>query len=366
MAVRDPHLHVIVLAGGIGARFWPASTPSVPKQLLPLGGDRPLIRETVDRALRLVPPDRLAILTGSHLRGPIARTLPPETGKSFLVEPRPRGTGPALAWAAWTLARQDPEAILLSLHSDHVVSPEEEFLDSLRAACHIARTEDSLVTLAVPPTRPETGYGYIRPGAVLEPGSPWDRFRAFRVRSFVEKPDVERARRYLRDGFLWNSGIFAWTARRFLEEVRIHAPEVATHLPLLEAGDTDGFFRTVPPISVDEAVLERSGRVASVEATFQWDDVGTWEALRRTRTADGDGNVALGASYPVAAQNNTVFAPDETVVLFGVEGLLVVRSGGITLVASRERAGELKELLKALPEALRNPDGGHPHRNPEE
>ncbi len=354
--MNDPNLHVLILAGGIGSRFWPASTPSVPKQLLPLAGDDPLVVDTVRRARALAPAERVHILTGAHLVDPIRSVLPAEFSDAFLVEPRARGTGPVLAWAAWELARRNPDALLVSLHSDHVVEPEEELIQTLSAAATVAREHDRLVTISATPDRPETGYGYIRPGSPLPLPDPAP-VEAFQVEAFVEKPDRERAREYVDQGYLWNTGIFVWTARRFLDELRLHAPEVGDHLPLLASGAMEDFFHTVPPISVDESVLERSGRVASVRATFRWDDVGSWEALARSRGTDASGNVTVGDVHPVESKGNVVYSRGGPVVLFGVEDLLVVRTRGVTFVTPRSRGGDLKALLQRLPPELRDPEG---------
>lgn len=350
----DPHLWITILAGGAGTRFWPVSTPNRPKQLLPLAGDRPLIRETVERALGIVPPARIRILTGGHLLEPFQEVLRGLESPRFMVEPQPRGTAPVLIWAAWTLSKEDPEAVLVSLHADHAIEPAEAFQTLIRTASDLARRERRLFTVSVAPTRPETGYGYIRPGDPLDTAQ--EQLKAFRVRSFIEKPDLETARRYLKEGFLWNSGIFLWRADVFLEEVRSVAPELDRLVPLLEAGDVDAFFHEAPSISVDEAILERSHRVASVRATFSWDDVGSWEALCRTCPTDEEGNVTLGEVHMVEARNNIVMTDDGRTVLFGVEGLVVVRSGGIVLVADRARTPELKSLLDALPPTLKDPD----------
>lgn len=348
----DRHLWVTILAGGVGSRFWPVSTPDRPKQLLPLGSDRPLIVDTVERARALGADDRIRILTGDHLVAPITSVLPGLGDEEFLVEPRARGTGPVLAWAAWSVRQVDPDAVLISLHSDHVIEPVEDFVQVVRQAAGVARDHDALVTLAVRPDRPEIGYGYIQPGAELRSDGP---SRAVRVAAFHEKPDRRTARRYLDEGYLWNSGIFVWRADRFLEEVREHAPEIGAHLAHLEEGDVEGFFSAVPRISVDEAVLERSERVAAVEATFRWDDVGNWQALARTRPADDDGNVSVGATHVVDGSGNVVYAEDGPIVLFGVDDLVVVRTGGATLVTRRELAPRLKELLNRLPNELRDP-----------
>lgn len=346
-------LWVTILAGGVGSRFWPLSTPERPKQLLPLAGGRPLVVETVERARALAADERVRILTGDHLVEPIAGAVSGLVGSdAFLVEPRARGTAPVLTWAAWTIHREDPEAVLVSLHSDHVIDPRQQFLEVVRQAARVSRGHDALVTLGVRPDRPEIGYGYIQPGPELESDGP---SRAFRVDAFHEKPDPETARRYVEEGYLWNSGIFVWRAERFLREVREHAPEIGDRLDRLESGDVEAFFRDVPAISVDEAVLERSGRVAAVEATFRWDDVGNWDALARVRSAGPEKNVTVGDARVVEGSENVVYADDGPVVLYGVDGLVVVRTADCTLVTRRSLAPRLKELLERLPEHLRDP-----------
>ncbi len=351
-AIRND-LWVTVLAGGIGSRFWPVSTPSRPKQLLPLASERPLIRDTVDRALKLAPPERLRILTGEGMVEPFTRALPELASESYLIEPQARGTAPVLAWAAFEVARTDPDGVIASLHADHRIEPPSAFIQLLNDTAAIAAETGHLLTIGVPPTRPEPGYGHIQPGAeIRERGSA----RAVQVDAFHEKPDLETAERYNADGFLWNTGIFIWKASAFLDEVRAHAPEVADHLHHLEAGDVEAFFAACTPISVDVAVLERSGKVAVVPATFEWDDVGSWGSLARTRPADEDGNVVVGRAFVQDARNNVIMAESGPVVLFGVDDLVVVRTEHVTFVTSRERAPDLKELLPNLPDSLRDPE----------
>ena len=349
----EPHLRVVILAGGVGSRFWPLSTPDRPKQLLPLASERPLIVDTLDRALGLVPRERVRILTGRRLRDAMLEALPDRAPEHlFLLEPRAKGTGPALLWAAFEAVREDPGAVLVSLHADHVIEPVERFHSVLRDAAALAHRDEVLVTLGVPPDRPATGYGYIEPG---EPLPEVGESRAFRVDSFVEKPDRATAADYVDRGYLWNSGIFVWRAESFVEEVRIHAPELAGALPRLEEGDVEGFFREVPNVTVDVAVLERSRRVATLRAPFRWDDVGSWGALRRTLAPDAEENVTVGRAHLVDARRNTVVSEDEPVVLFGVDDLVVVRARGVILVTRRDRAPDLKSLLEELPDELRNP-----------
>jgi mannose-1-phosphate guanylyltransferase len=301
----------------------------------------------------LAPDDRIRILTGRHLLEPFREALGEVDPSCYLVEPQARGTAPVLAWAAWTIHRVDPDAVLASLHADHAITPVEAFGDLIRHGARLAGERDALFTVAVPPTRPETGYGYIEPGEAWE-GTPG--VEAFSVRSFVEKPDREQAERYLRAGFLWNSGIFLWKAATFLEEIQRVTPELAGLLSLLEEGDVQGFFARAPSLSVDEGILERSSRVASLRATFRWDDLGGWEALGRTGEPDADGNVALASLHAVDSRDNIVMADEGEVVLFGVHGLVVVRAGEILMVADRERTPALKTLLQALPPGIRDPD----------
>ena len=342
--LADDHVWVVVLAGGVGSRFWPVSTPERPKQLLPLASDQPLISDTIERARALVPDARIRILAGEHLARPFASVLPRFPRDGYWIEPRARGTAPVLAWAAHELMGIDPDAVMVSLHADHLIRPLDAFAATVDAAVRVARREDALVCIGVPPDRVETGYGHVEPGAPLDTGGS---VNAYRVRAFHEKPDAATAQRYVDQGYLWNTGIFVWKASRLLEEIDRHAPEVSTHMPLLEKG-TKAFFDAVPVSVIDRAVMERSERVATVRATFTWDDVGSWEALSRTRAPDEFGNVAVGRSRAVDARNNVVFAEEGEVVLFGVEDLVVVRTRDTTLVLPRGRAADLKTLLAEL------------------
>lgn len=303
--------------------------------------------DTLTRARALVADDHIRVLAGAHLVAPMRAAVPDLPATSYLVEPQARGTCPVLAWAAQEVVKLDPDAILVSLHADHLIHPLEGFVSTVQAAAEIARTADLLLTVGVIPDRVETGYGHIQPGAPLDapPGA-----EAFRVKAFHEKPDAETARRYVDDGYLWNSGIFVWKASRFLEEVSRHAPEVTAALPLLERAGADAYFDAVPVCVVDKAVLERSDQVGCVKAAFTWDDVGTWEALARARRTDASGNIAHGSARIVEGSGNVVFVEGGRVVLYGVDDLVVVRTADTTLVMPRRRAADLKALLRELGE----------------
>ncbi|MCI0435068.1 MAG: NTP transferase domain-containing protein [Gemmatimonadetes bacterium] len=348
--MADTRLWAVILAGGSGSRFWPVSTPRRPKQVLPLAGEAPLIRQTIERIQPLVPADRLRILTGSSLAEPVLAALPGMGRENLLLEPRARGTAPVLAWAAHEIERIDPGAIMVSLHADHVIAPEAEFRSLLDAVARVAAAQQRLFTIGAVPTRPETGYGYIRAGARIT-----ETPATFEVGAFVEKPDRETAETYIREGCYWNTGIFVWPAALMLEELRRHTPEIAPHFDRLDDGDVAGFFERVPSITIDVGLLERSRRVAVAAATFDWDDVGAWNAVARTRATDPAGNVAIGDVHLVDARDCIVWGEAGPIVVFGAEGMVIVQTGRVTLVATRERAPDLKSLLDRLPDHLRHP-----------
>lgn len=346
MSARDD-TWIVVLAGGVGSRFWPVSTPERPKQLLPLVTADPMLRDTVDRVAKLAPPERILILTNASLVDAMRRVIPELPAGNIIAEPRPAGTTAALAWAAHEIARRSgPDALMISVHADAAIGSVALFLGALTHAGASARAENSLVTVGIVPRFPDTGLGYIEPGEVVN-GS------LRRVARFVEKPDRARAEAMVAAGCLWNSGIFAWRAGVLLEELHAHCPEVAAPLDA-NPDDLKAFFAAVrKPIAIDVGVLERSSRVMVVPGDFGWSDVGTWAALRAVRTADAQGNVPSGSTFLCNSHGNVVHAEGRTVVLYGVDDLVVVTTDGVTLVTTVERAADLKTLLDALPPEVR-------------
>jgi len=336
----------VILAGGSGTRFWPLSTPDNPKQLLPLTGSGSTAQEAVERLAGLIPRERILVVAGANLAGKLEQRLSliPE---NVLVEPRAASTAPALIWATSAALRRDPEAEVLSLHADWAVGDPAAFRRTADLALNTARQYDRLVTVGVVPSRPETGYGYIVPGPPLGDG-------ARMVARFSEKPDAATALDLMAAGALWNSGLFAWTGSRLLAETRAHTPEVAPHLPLLDSGDLEGFFRKVTPISIDVGLLERSSSVAVVSGAFAWDDVGTWQALTRVRPKDPNGNVLVGRAFAHQSTDCIVWSERDTVVLSGVQDLIVVQANGRILVMPAENAASMKQLLDALPPEVRD------------
>ena len=340
----------VVLAGGIGSRFWPASTPGRPKQFLPLATARPLIVDTIHRAQGLAPIENILIVAGEHLRPHIAKHLPDLGPDQLLCEPQAKGTAPALAWAAREIIRRSQrpnDTVMISLHSDHVIRPLDQFVSTLGQAVEGAGNLDRLLTVGVTPSRPETGYGYIEVGSALTPG-------IFEVKRFVEKPDRATAEGYLATGqFVWNSGMFVWRPQVLLSELAAHTPELASDLGRLETEDVPGFFAAVPSLTIDNGLMERSDNIAVVQSEFDWDDVGAWDGLIRVRDLDGEGNLLVGDAHAKDCQNSLLWAEDGPVVAFGVSDMVVVRASGITFIMPAARAANLKTLLDELPENLK-------------
>ena len=331
----------IILAGGAGTRFWPLSTPNRPKQLLPLATMRPLALEAVDRLQGLIPRDHILLVTGASLAAPLreALGLPLE---NVLVEPRAASTAPALAWATLEAERRDPDAVILSVHADWAVGDANAFRRTAARALAVATAQDSLITVGIVPNRPETGYGYIVPGDPLEGD-------AKRVARFTEKPDTDTAKELIAQGALWNSGLFAWSAKRLRAELVAHTPEIANQLPLLGRADVVGFFAGVRPVSIDVGVLERSKRVAVVPGAFPWDDVGTWDALPRVRGLRPDENVTHGRVFVDRSEGCVVWSDGDPIVVRGVKDLVVVHANGRILILPRAEAAEIKKTLDTLP-----------------
>lgn len=357
MVNPPPELHVAILAGGSGTRFWPASRGGRPKQFLPLSGGRPLLRETFDRLEGLVPAERVAVVTAERHRAAVSELLPELAPEQVIGEPRARNTAAACALACHWAADRDPDAVVLTLPADHVIRPAEELRAVLSAAGRRAASARTLLTLGLRPTHPATGYGWIRLG---DRAGSSDGHAVHAVERFEEKPPLERAEQFLANGgYLWNLGMFAWRADVFLAELARLQPGVAEPLSGVPAalGTPDlpqvlaAAFDTATSISVDHGVLEHSDRVECLPCSFDWDDVGSFAALRRHVGADEDGNVAAGPLLALESRDCTAWAEDgRLVALLGVEELVVVHTDDVTLVARRGREEEVKRLVAELRE----------------
>jgi mannose-1-phosphate guanylyltransferase len=334
----DRTLVAVVLAGGVGSRLYPASRSDRPKQFLSFGGDDSLLARTVERASFA---DEVVVVTRPAFAEE-AREHAPDA--SVLVEPRGRDTGPALAYATHRVRERFGDAVVLALPSDHRV--EGDFEAAAREGARVASEAGVLVTFGVEPTRPATGYGYVEPGRPIEGAS-----GASDVARFHEKPDRETAARYVEAGHYWNAGIFAWTPETFLGEAR-DSP-LAPLVDALEAGDPEAGFDAVDAVPVDRAVFERTDRAAVLPVGFEWDDLGSWDALARVLDAGDDGTVALGEALTLDAGDNVVASDGKHVSVVGASDLVVAAFDDRVLVVPKSEAQRVREVVAALRESGR-------------
>ena len=359
-------LHALIMAGGFGTRFWPESRAQRPKQLLKMLGDRTMIQATVDRLGDLVPLQRVFVATTEGLAGGIAEQLSQLPRDAILVEPCRRDTAPSIGLAAARILREDPDATMVVMPSDHVIEPDDSFRNAIRfAAALVEENPERLVTFGIRPTYAAESFGYIERRERLEPhaSSPVDPPpTVYRVEKYHEKPNAHVAAEYLKAGkYYWNSGIFLWKARTILDALARHEPEMAAHLGrIAEAADTPEFrevlereFAAIDKVSIDYAVMERASEVVVIEAPFRWDDVGSWRALERLRRPDPNGNVIDAERHLEIRTTGTIArasVPNHAVVLVGVEDLVVIVTPDVTLVANKHDEESIRDVTKRIEE----------------
>jgi mannose-1-phosphate guanylyltransferase/mannose-6-phosphate isomerase len=357
------HLHAVILAGGSGTRLWPLSTPSFPKQFLPLPGGNSMIQETLARVAPLIKPERAWVVTGRSMLGLVQEHLPSIPSRHILGEPVGRNTAPAIGWVAAVIARHDPRAIMASLHADAVISNVEALTASLRLAYELAE-EGHLVTLGIKPTTPETGYGYIR---FADPVREGYGLQAFNAERFVEKPDLLTAQGYLKDGhYVWNSGMFVWRVETILQELRTHLPALAGKIETIaeamgapqERAVIDEIWPGLTPISIDNGVLEKTKKLVVIPVDLGWNDVGNWQQYGALFPTDEQGVGAVGHHTPVGSQN--IFVYNNTprhVYTIGLEDVVVVEMEDKTVICHKDAVQRVKELAERQPKEYINRPG---------
>jgi mannose-1-phosphate guanylyltransferase len=346
-------LHVAIMAGGSGTRFWPKSRASLPKQFLRLGGAAPLLVETAARARLIVPAARTWVVTAERHAESVRELLPELPAGQVVGEPVPRDTAAAIGLAALLISARDRDAVVLASPADHRISPPERFAAAARAAERLVAVHpERIVVFGIRPTEPATGYGYVEPGAAL---GTFEGLPAFDAAAFHEKPPAERAREYVASGrFLWNAGIFAFRAATLLEELARQMPKLGAGLAELApavgtprfAAELARLFPTFEKRSIDHGVMENARARAVIVPDYAWDDVGSFPALARGLAADAQGNVVVGAAIAIDARGNVVDAGDGLVALLGVDDLVVVHTGDVTLVCRRDRSEDVKKLIE--------------------
>jgi mannose-1-phosphate guanylyltransferase len=347
-------MYAVIMAGGKGTRFWPRSRRERPKQLLNILGRRSMLQQTVARITGLLPPENIIVVAGGNHGEEVHNQLAELPKENIILEPVGRNTAACIGLAALVVRQRDSAAVMAILPADHQITDEELFLATLEAAVARARQQPALITLGIRATTAETGYGYIEAGEQIDTER---NHNFYKVISFHEKPDRERAEQYLKQGnFFWNSGMFVWQAEAILEAVRSHLPGLYSDLqelqPFLGTGNLeDGIARIYPDlesISIDYGVMEKAENVLMVPADFGWNDVGTWASMAQLWPKDDQSNAYQGEIMALDSRHNVVFSRQKLCVLLGVEDFIVVDTEDALLVCPVHRAQDIGEILDVI------------------
>lgn len=358
------HLNAVILAGGSGTRLWPLSTPTFPKQFLPLPSGNSMIQETLRRVDSLVSPEQFWVVTGRNMANLVEEHLPSIPANHILREPMGRGSAPAIAWAAATISRQDPEAIMAIFSADAVIEHAERLRQTLHLAYELAE-QGKLVTIGIQPTAPETGYGYIRFSQQISEGHG---YQAFQAERFVEKPNLETAQKYLCDGhYVWNAGIFIWSVKDILEEFKQYLPEILEKIQtIVQAQGTDNeqkildeLWPRLQSITVDYGILEKTTNVEKttnaektanlvvIPAKLGWNDVGNWEQYGALFPADEQGVRAVGAHVGLGSQNIIVYnTTPRRIYTIGLEDVIIIEMDDLAVLCHKSQVQRVKELAE--------------------
>ncbi len=353
--LRDPafkRAYAVIMAGGCGTRFWPLSRRNHPKQLLALFEQSTLLEQTVNRIRPVIPPERTYVFTNKVIQKKVRQLLPGLPPDNIVAEPASRNTAPTLGVAAWEIYRRDPEGIMVVLPADQTIGKPAVFRQVLGSACRVASVGERSVVIGLKPTRPETGFGYVRLGkrekVVAGHG-------VFRVKSFTEKPSLAKARRYLSSGqHLWNGGIFVWKASTLIRNFERFRPEMATLLErIAEGGGTRSrafgqLFPKFERISIDYALMEKISDIYAVPANIGWNDVGSWTVAYELSKHDTEKNARPGNSLSFDSQGNLVVSPKKFVATLGVHNLVIVETDHALLVCDRARSQDVGKLVEKL------------------
>lgn len=347
--------HLVIMAGGIGSRFWPMSTPERPKQFVDvLGCGRTFIQLTVDRFKEVVAPENVWVVTSKAYRDIVAEQLPNIPSENILLEPCRRNTAPCIAYVSWRIKMKDPKACVVVSPSDHLVTDVVEFQRVVKSALTFASETDSIITLGMKPTRAETGYGYIE-ADLSEPSG--RNKEIFRVNSFKEKPDKETAAKYVKKpNMLWNAGIFIWNINTIVSALRIYAPQINDVFEgMQDIFGTDKEqdlinerFPQCENISIDYAILEKADEIYCFPASFGWSDLGTWGSLRENSPQDNNGNAVVGKNVMLYDSRNCVVHASEErrVVVQGLDGYIVAEKDGTLLICKLSEEQRIKDFSK--------------------
>ncbi|MCG6916468.1 MAG: NTP transferase domain-containing protein [Deltaproteobacteria bacterium] len=347
-------MYAVIMAGGKGTRFWPRSREKRPKQLLNIVGRRSMLQQTIARIANLLPVENVLVVAGEAHGEELRRQLAELPAENVFLEPVGRNTAACIGLAALLVQNRDPSAVMVVLPADHLIADEDLFLSTLRAAVAMARKQPALITLGIRPRSPETGYGYVEAGDQVHK---IQEHRFYKVSSFHEKPDLERAKQYLEKGnFFWNSGMFVWQANAILAEMKNYLPGLYNDLhklkPFLDTGGLDEKINQIYPelesISIDYGIMEKANNVLMIPADFGWNDLGSWASMAQIWPRDDQDNAHLGEIVAMEARGNVVFSQQKLCVLLGVADLIVVDTEDALLVCPVNRAQDIGKILDAM------------------
>jgi len=344
-------LYAVIMAGGVGSRFWPRSKKKTPKQLLKIFGEHTMIEATVNRLAGLIEKENIFVITNELQRPEVINQLPDVPAENIIEEPFGRNTAACIGLASVIIKAKDPEAITIVLPADHIIKDEEKFKQVLENAAKYAFESRGLVTIGITPTRPETGYGYIQINdtKVAE--------NIFPVFSFAEKPNYATALRFVESGdFLWNSGMFIWRTDVILDEIKNLMPDLYEGLVLIEKNLTSPNFREelktvyaqLKKISIDYGIMEKSSKVFLTKGSFGWNDVGSWEEVYQLSEKNESGNAAVGKVYTNMVSDSYIYSPDKVTAVIGLDNVIVINHHDTVLVCRRDKAQDVKEIVDYL------------------
>ena len=345
------NLFAVIMAGGIGARFWPRSKKKSPKQLLKIMGENTMIQETFLRLNGLVPKENILIVTNEIQKLGIMEQLPEIPIENIIVEPFGRNTAACIGLASIIIQQRSPDALTFVMPADHIIKDNESFLNTLKLAAKFSSENQALVTIGIQPTRPETGYGYIQ---IDEDSGKSD---VYKVLTFAEKPNYATAVNFIQSGdFFWNSGMFIWTVKSILNEISQLMPDLFEGLIQIRDNLNNPDFPNIlseiyghlKSISIDYGIMEKSNKVFLVKGKFSWSDVGSWEAVYELNNKDDDGNVKVGTVYTDMALDSYIYSPDKFTAVIGLDNIIVINCKDALLICKRDKAQDVKNVIDFL------------------
>jgi len=346
-------MYAVIMAGGVGKRFWPRSRKERPKQLLDIISDQSMLRLTYERLKNVTDEKKIYVVAGQNLYEPILRELPELPIKNLIIEPSGKNTAPCIGLAATAIIQKDPSAVMGVFPADHLILDTKSFKKSVEMGVQLARDHVALVTFGITPNRPATGYGYIqysKKDAVYKD-------TIFKVKTFAEKPNLPTAKRFLESGeFLWNSGMFIWKVDNILNSIKLFLPELHESLKVIaKAMDTPEYpnvlkkqWATIHSESVDYGVMEKAKNVYVVKSTFDWSDVGSWDTVYEIKEKDRNGNVIIGEVVAMNTENSYIYSRKNLISTIGVKDLIIIQSKNSTLIVNRNESERVKDLVDLL------------------